>query len=370
MRSLTPSDLASLLRDQSWSIASESEFGARWVHSATGTTIGVPAAVGEGDFEWHGILQRVAAVAHKPVAEIYQRLHVRFMDITLLRAEGDTSAQSISLDAADRLLSSGRQMVRAAATTARSPRVVIGSNFSGPGDKIASSTRIGYTREGSYIMPLMMPLTPPSVGKDDTVLFDETATREPIERRVTRTLAESLTAIQRRIVEPDRVPSDSVIAELAVAGVSRESVLAVHRSITADGISRMEIRFEWAKAVRASPSLPASVAFSSDVAELLKASAAKMKPLRRGGHEHLTGVVIQVRRGDDLDEFWLQTIRRGRPAEVQVAMPVERRDELLGWIGSGETVVVRGSVEAVRGKRPRIFRPESVFPLSETYLVP
>ena len=122
---------------------------------------------------------------------------------------------------------SAKGMLRSSATTAQRARAQIGGNFSKIGDDIVEAARIGHTIEGSYIVPLMVPLTDPE--EDDpstppiTGLEQERADLEPPERRVTRTFAEALTAVSKIVVEPAREPTSRVTADLVVAGLAENS---------------------------------------------------------------------------------------------------------------------------------------------------
>lgn len=68
---------------------------------------------------------------------------------------------------------------------------------------------------------------------------------EPEERRATRTMAQALSAIKNRIVEPARAPGPSVIPDLVIAGVSREMITALHQLITDDHVSTFDASFRW-----------------------------------------------------------------------------------------------------------------------------
>jgi hypothetical protein len=117
-------------------------------------------------------------------------------------------------------------MIRATATTSRTPKARIRGNYSKAGDEIANGARLAHTEEGSYILPVLMPIPEAPEQPEDLWSADgselERAIPESAERRVTRTLAEALTAVSRLVVEPARDPRQAEVGALIAAGASHE----------------------------------------------------------------------------------------------------------------------------------------------------
>ena len=98
---------------------------------------------------------------------------------------------------------------------------------------IARQARMAHTEDGSYVVPIWMPLAPPP--DDEQSLFtDEDEQRLPVEtseRRVTRTLTQSLDAVQKVIVQPANAPRNSGdLMPVIAAGGSKSSWLRCTRS--------------------------------------------------------------------------------------------------------------------------------------------
>lgn len=104
---------------------------------------------------------------------------------------------------------------------------------------------------------------------------------EPEERRATRTMAQALSAIQNRIVEPAHAPSSAVITDLVIAGVSREMITALHQLLTEDSVSTFDASFRWATGLDEPQRLPERVEIPSDAAEVLKLTSDLMRPSRK-----------------------------------------------------------------------------------------
>ena len=163
-------------------------------HIGVPDRIGVPGRIIPGTVEWRSVIGSLADYEKRSFEEIAETIRVQFVDVTEFGIAGDfTMAGPILLSAGASFLSSARGMLRAAATAAVRPRADIG-NFSTVANRIADQARLGYTRAGSYVIPLLMPLPPP---QDDSArqplegMGTERVAYEPAERRVTRTLCSS-----------------------------------------------------------------------------------------------------------------------------------------------------------------------------------
>lgn len=296
----------------------------------------------------------------------------QFFDVTELRAVGDTAHDSIPLATGQALLASGRTILRSSATTSRRQRVVIGSQFSTVGDRIASRARMGYTRHGSYVLPILMPISVGDLDRPEMPSFVGTETfRESEERRVTRTMAQALTAIHNRVVTPAVDPPKSVIPDLVVAGATRETVVAIERLVATPEVSGLGIDFRWASAVQAPSGLSRAVTFPAEAAPLLTRTAQLMRSAPKRREEQLSGVIVELRDepNEKFGEFSLQTVRNGRHCEVRVTVERETLDQAHAWFADNETLIIDGAVESRPGRPLRVPRPESIVPLSDTILL-
>jgi hypothetical protein len=96
-----------------------------------------------------------------------------------------------------------------------------------------------HTRRGSFVIPLQMPMPESDqyVKENSEPTFEGLeveVTPEPPQRRVMRTFAESLAAINAVAVEPEREPSRDGIYDLIRAGVSHQFASALQRVLAAD----------------------------------------------------------------------------------------------------------------------------------------
>ncbi|MFC4081787.1 hypothetical protein [Amycolatopsis samaneae] len=341
------------------------------------TTIVVPASMQPGSIEWRSVVERLAAFERRSVDEVAGRIQHLLTDVTRLRAADDLVIRgSIPLAAGVGLVSAAHKMLRAIATTALRPRAHIAGNFSRLGDQIVERARLGHTEEGSYVLPVLVPLTEEtSEGPAHFWTEEGEVTRvapEPPERRVTRTLAQALTAVETRIVQPARDPRPSDMHDLIAAGVSREFVLAVREVLDDPSVTTFEARFGWASGLTSPAAVPDTVPVPATATDLLTRTARLLSTAKRDSRGTFTGPIVEVRHlpNDPYGEVALQTIRRGRQVEIRVRLTEQQLDPAHEWMRTARTIVVEGPILRTPGRPLRVDQPESIYPLDESYLSP
>lgn len=183
-------------------------------------------------------------------------------------------------------------------------------------------------------------------------------------------MAQALSAIHNRIVQPAHAPSPAVINDLVIAGVSREMITALHQLLSEDSVSTFDASFRWAAGLDEPERLPARVEIPSSAAGVLKLASDLMRPLKKGRTETITGPIVQLR--DDqavvFGDVYIQTMRKGRSCEVAVRLRGEELDRSHAWFQSREVLVIEGTIESLPGRGLRLDNPVRVQPLRETIL--
>jgi hypothetical protein len=305
--------------------------------------------------------------------DIADRIRDVFIDVTELSVASIFAiSESIPLASGVDLLASAKMMLRAAATAAVRPRADIGGNFSTVADRIAGQSRLGHTREGSYVIPLLMPLLP----QDDSTraplsgLETHRVEYEPAERRVTRTLAQALNAMQQRIVEPGREPGVQDVIPLVSAGVTRELVAAVHSILSQPEVGDFKATFQWAGAIAPPGGVPTRVELPATAHRLLASAQKLLKSSRRDPGEIVTGPIVEIRQLPDAPtgEIAIQTMRSGKMSEVRVQLSAQELDAAHAWMTERRAVVAEGPLIRDRGRPLRMPEPSGVHPVDETVL--
>jgi hypothetical protein len=374
------------LKRAGWTQQEPGAAGALWTLTtpASGTygdaegepALAVPFDIRLDSPAWHGLTDRVAAYEQRPVELVADEIEHFYIDVTRFRAANDyVIARSIPLTAGVDLVASAYKMLRASATTARQAKGHIAGGFSKLGDKIVEEARLAHTEEGSYILPVLLPLTEPEPGEQDDLWRDEPGIAErvalePPERRVTRTLAQALTAVNTLIVRPAKEPTAAVVAPLVAAGASRELIVAVSQVLSDPAVAALDTSFAWAGGAAAPGSVPEHVSLPSDANPLLERTSRLLRASRRDPSVQMSGLVVEVRHvpGDPVGSVVLQTIRQGRPVEVRVHLGADKLDPVHDWMRDSRTIVVEGQVQRDPGKRLRVDQPGAIYPLDESFL--
>lgn len=269
-------------------------------------------------------------------------------------------------------------MFRAAATTARTERAQIGNNFSPLGDAVIRHALMGHTENGSFIIPILVPLPEPQVDVHELTLPDDASGQrflrsepEPFERRVVRTFAQSMQAIQDIVVVPAKEPRVDEIYELVYRGVSREFCTSLTSILKEESVAQFGSTVEWAPAVTPPSALSEIVSIEAEAGYLIQLVADKLRQTRIDPNQVFSGTIVQLRHEDPQDpygEIAVSTVRRGRPSEVFVRLPLAQYEQAWQWHYQGRAVLVEGVVRRAPSQRLRVDKPSRIHPVDEMFL--
>lgn len=372
----TPADLVTYLRSHGWSANPPGPGGTLWLKG--NARIGVPHD--PDDVLIGSVLSRLARTERRDLKATADAVrHVRF-DVTNLRAVNDYRIiDKIPLETATKLISSARTMLRATATTARWERAQIAGGYSRIGDEVIREAFMGHTERGSFIIPVLVPVPEPEQPNPERpTLYDDqaepvvhNAPPEPFERRAVRTFAQSMQAVHDLIVEPGRMPNTDHIHELVYRGVSREFCTALVNVLDENAISEFETIVEWAPVMPAPDTMPRQVSISAQAVDLVRSVADRLRQQRTPSKHVFSGTIIQFRHenhDDPFGEITVSTMRRGRPSEVRVRLPLDTYREAWEWHNAGRAVLVEGLIRRSPGKPGTVDNPARFQPLDELML--
>lgn len=339
-------NLSLYLEAHGWSTPrQEGRVGRLWDHADTGLSVAVPSQVEEGTLDWRSITERLAEVERISVAEVEADVKLLSTDVANIRAANDlVISNTIPFEAGLTMVQSAWAMFRSCATASMRVRPRIQGNYSRRADEIAARARMAHTKQGSYIIPLLLPLTE-RLEVDDVMI--QGATPEPPERRVMRTFAEAMAKIEAVVVQPEREPRGDDLLELVFAGITAEFASALHQVLVQDSVAEFGTTFQWAPIAGKEPeglhsfSIPAQAAVRVEaVAERLRKRGPKFET------EALTGPIIAARRDPEQGGVvTIDTVRNARNAHVNVRISNDERfDEAVEWLKRRTTVVVEGRI--------------------------
>lgn len=326
--------------------------GALWSRPDTPWRVPVPWELDEQTADWTSIIDRLSKTEDLDPREVERRIRLAAVDVLNLRvvAFGETT-ESIPYKAGVSLAQSGWSMLRACATTAMGTKANIKGNYRRAGDEIVNLARMAHTRQGSYVIPIYVPLTEPAVlpGADALPGF-ESVVPDPPERRVTRTFAAALEAVERVVITPEKAPTKEGLIQLVSAGVSREFTSSLNNILEAGGLRAFSTEFDWAASTAgAEARLDRRVEIPADAAKLVEEVATRLRRFDETQEpETLTGTVVGVYRDNDgSGRVTISTARGGRPCNVHVNVSSAVLTMSLDWMKRREDVVAQGTVRRV-----------------------
>lgn len=331
------------------------EVGGLWRHPTSQHLLPVPNELVEGGIDWQVIAERVGMLEGATAADVAARLGGEAVDIANLRAAKDLVIRdTIPYAAGVTLVQSSWTMLRSSATTALGQRALI-RNYSKTGDELIASARMAHTRKGSFIIPIVLPLSEPSPAKkqEPPTLPDMgiTTVPEPPERRVMRTFAEALATLDRKVVQPEREPRASVDPDLIRSGVSHQFVAALHRVLTDESVEEFSAAFEWTPLGGPAPKGVTTVSVPATASERIGNVARRLKSRTTPRvAEQFVGPIQGVHRDHDAEtgRVTVEIARNGRTTSVSVNVSPQVLDEAWQWARERKTVVINSRVHSTR----------------------
>lgn len=341
--------LTAYLQSNGWIAPSEAgPAGGLWKLPGSDFLLPVPHELVSDGLDWERIIERLAEVEGASEADIAARLEGRLVDVANIRVANDIVIRdTIPYTAGVTMVRESWTMLRAAATTSLGPKAHI-RRYRQSADAIIESARMAHTRRGSFIIPIYLALPEPEQVTDVLPSEDlKTAVPESRERRIMRTFAEALAAVDEIAVRPEHEPGANGVQDLIRSGVSHEFAASLRRLLAEEAVADFSASFVWAPAGGPAPRTPTTVSIPAAATERIKRVAEKLRQAPAAQQtEYLTGPIVGVHR-DDEDRSGVVTVqvsRNARPAHVGVNVSRERLDEALDWMKARATVVVQSKV--------------------------
>lgn len=343
--------------------------GRLWDHQASSLSVAVPEVLQEGSLDWRSITARLAEVERVTVEQVVADVAMMSTDVANLRAANDlVITDTIPYEAGTAMMQSAWRMFRACATTSMKPRAQIRTNYNSRADKIASTARMAHTQRGSFIIPLLLPVSePPPID----IGLVNTAPPEPVERRVMRTFAEALTKVHELVVTPEREPTTADTLDLMFAGVSAEFATALVKVLSEESVAEFGAKFRWAPIAGPQPEDLVGVSIPADAAPRVAAVADRLRRVpAEPSVEVLTGPIVAVARDNEQGgTVTIDTFRRSRATHVSVRVTDgERFNSALDWMKRRTTVALEGRITR-QGSALASDRANGIEPLSARQLV-
>lgn len=367
--------LSGYLQANGWQTQRSSEVASLWSlrTQTVDQELAVPLAVRLGSFEWSDIVRRIAVAEGRPERLVEQDFMYAGYDSIRFRIANDGFiGETVPLHSGVTLVSSAYSMLRASATTAQRLRGQIGGNYSKTGDEYVERARLGHTEEGSFIVPILFQHDEAVVPRNiEPLAGTEAIPRESPQRRIVRTLAQTLDTYKRRIIEPAKQVRKGDLTPVIAAGGSKELFASLEKILYDPAVAEFETRFTWATNSPVAEDVPSAVSIPADAREIVKQTVEVLTQTQRQPTRIFTGPIVAYERNPDdpLFRIALQTPNaNGRLSWVYMMLRAEKRNDILHWIEQGLTVTVQGIIERAPGRPLQLQGISDPTPLDDTFL--
>jgi hypothetical protein len=307
--SVQPSDVTSWLYDHEWQqVGRIEDVAERWQLDTH--LVLVPLAADSSDFpiRWREMLRDLADAVGTDESGVLLTIEKADSDIAEFRAVGDSYIDdAIPLGDASMLIDQIHRSMRASANSAVQPRSYFGHSLPDRVKHHADGVRMGQTRRGSYVVPVIcrIPMLRPDI-EDDQPLFDASKTYQPFARIAMMRLAEGLDEIRSMALE-EVLPSSDRVRDSVSRGVSYELSGAIATILEARSVDKLSVNFSWAEKLTI-PSVPSAVTLSHEMSPIIRHVSDELRGVTVVGTQTLVGYVKALSRGED-DEIGRVTIR-------------------------------------------------------------
>jgi hypothetical protein len=263
------------LRTKGWTQESEiSNKASLWVlpgnHDLT-----VPARRELGDYTLRvsEVLSTLSRVEDRSQLEVLRDIQTTSADLVRIRATNDRAeAGALPLEDAVRFVENTREMFLSAACAAIEKRPVYAKRKPQAAMDYLRHVQLGQTERGSFVLTVLSPVRP-ELRPVQTPLLPQFEPEDPYERKVTKTLFESLGAInvaaRSALLQSDMQPFQNAIGE----GVSANLCDSLVGLASVSSSDRLEMQISWARTRPISAPLHTRVVFESDTIPVIQEAA-------------------------------------------------------------------------------------------------
>ncbi|MFJ6382994.1 hypothetical protein ACIQI7_23700 [Kitasatospora sp. NPDC092039] len=364
-----PEDLASYLRGAGWTKLRSGALAELWAPTrGEAGSILVPLAIDAPDYgRTLDILTReLSLLEHRPVSEIQLEISRQFLDVTDLRAEDDDIDQgTISIEAGLGLFSAANRLMVSAAAATLHRQGHYGKSMPKKAYEHARRLRLGQTRPGSYVVPVIsnarFSAAPRPVDVD--LQLDIQAEESYFDRRVLATLSRSLETLAELTMNRDRTPTRDEVRDSVGDGVSVELCAAVLEVVGKAKVEILDVTFNWAPGAPVPTELRRNVTFARENVVVLENVRGELEEGHSNIETVLYGVIRKMgrRQNEEGGKVSLDTVIDGRKRQVSFDLGPKAYRDAAQCHGERRPVVVTGILDAPPG-RPATMEVRSFAP--------
>jgi hypothetical protein len=324
------------------------------------------------DRRMQAAFHELADVESRGADQIHESMRLVFSDVTDLRAASDGIDDTIPLESGYELFMSARRVVVAAAAATIRRQSHYHGSIPARARNHANHVRLGHTRKGSYIVPIISTARPPKPpAADEDFHLDMEVEETLFDRRVTQTLARSLDTLHEIVVQREPSPSNADVLDAVGEGVSYELSKAVWDVLRTDAVDDLGISFNWALGATRPSDAVESVGFPREAADRLEAVTGKLKTVPKTREDVIYGVIEDLHESlDQLDSrIGVKAVIDGRLRHVWLDLTHDDYEIALRCHAEKRRIIARGVITTAPRRDATMtvtnFGPEeTLFPVS------
>ena len=299
------------------------------------------------------LIEIFAKVADIDQLALYRDLVTADRDVIRVRSSEGENTGSVPLSTGVSLLSGAHDMLLAAACSLNNPRPFYRAGANREAITYLNDVRLGQTEQGSYVITLLTPIVPPPIQE---TLYDE-HDDDPIERQVTRRLADVLTITQKATEDTVGGKADS-FSKAVKDGVSANMCQAIVDLI--GPFPAVDISLTWAR-TRPIKSARKVLRFAKDDAPILREAARSFREHEPQPDMNLFGFVQILRRNQaEIDgTITLKAPIDGQLRSVTTVLNQSDYAQAVQAHKDRKLVSITGDLERIR-QRWRLLNPRIV----------
>jgi hypothetical protein len=354
-----PEEIRSYLKVTGWAPVSGGDVAELWsLPGPADEVVLVPMKPGAPDFAKRTriLLQDLARVESEEIQSVHDAIATVYHDVTALRANHPSlSDGSIPLESGYELFVSAKRLrVASAAATIR--RQGHFRNFPTRARDQAREVRLGQTRRGSYIVPIISQArSPEDVYSPHQDHIDVQVEETLFDRRVTATMSRALGVLEE-MAGAEREPTRSEINDSIGEGVSYELCQALTKVVNTESVNALDVSFNWSRVAAPPPGAPERVEFNGDAISVVDRVSEQLKTKVYTSEHVIYGVVTDLSRhpDDDTGRVGVQTLIQRRSRTVWMDLQDSDYHVAVRCHDAGIPVRVRGTLTSPPGGHARM----------------
>lgn len=367
LRSVAPQDVAAWLRANHWKlVATQPERTATWCKAADAEgefLIDLPLDTRFRDYarRMGEIFDTLAVVSRRSPSRVLEEVRASTSDIIRFRSTGPGVREGrVPVDLGTRLFALSRDLLLAAACSARDPRAVYRTRKPGEAVEFLRRVQLAAPEEGSFVVAVHAPI-PPGLPSARNERDDE----PPFERRATLMLATAVATTRDMAEMAQMFGSAETLLHGAASGVSANLCDALAGFVDGTEATGLDLEFAWATTRPVPAGTPTSVHVGAEISQILREGARLLRVNDAMPDFEVEGAVSRLESDDAAVGGTAVIVGHvdGRPRKVRVPMGPEDYARAIAAHENGQ--ILRCEGELVR--RGRNFELDRVRHVTEVF---